>query len=311
MAKLPKLKSLELFVAVVDGATMTEVGERMHLSQPAISTQVKSLEGFYGAPLLERRGRRVLPTDLGTLVADYARRILGLVSELGEAVADIEGLRGGRFEVGASASVGETLVPELLSRFSQAHPGVEIKLRIGNSADITEAVRRRELPFGIVGRDDHDAELEARPVIDDDMVVFAATGHRLQGAASLRTADLLAETFVLREQGSATRDVALSALSELDCLPRRSVQFGSNEAVKRAVGAGLGIGVLSLHTLGVDIAAGSIRPLRPVDWRCRRQFWLVRRRDRLASTADRAFFGLLDDARRSAEPSPDGGLAPI
>jgi LysR family transcriptional regulator, low CO2-responsive transcriptional regulator len=297
MARLPKLKTLSLFLAVVDGSSMTAAAEAQNLSQPAISTQIKTLESFYGTTLLERSGRRLRPTAAGELVADYARRMLGLASELGEAIADLEGLRSGRFDIGASASAGESVMPELLSRFSRAHPGLDMSLRIGNSATITQAVRQRDLPFGIVGLVETDDELEAWPVIDDELAVFAAPGHRHQATPSLRMSDLAEEILVLREPGSATRDLALAALAEVSYTPASTVQFGSNEAVKRAVAAGMGIGILSRHTLVVDLKAGMIATLAPVDWRCPRQFWLVRRRDRVKTRADRAFFDVLASAR--------------
>jgi DNA-binding transcriptional LysR family regulator len=306
MTRLPKLKTLALFLAVVDGSTMTAAAEAMNLSQPAISTQIKTLESFYRTPLLERDGRRVRPTAAGRLVAEYARRILGVTSELGEAVADLEGLRSGRFDLGASASVGETLVPELLGRFSRAHPGMEISLRIGNSAEITQAVRQRDLPFGIVGRVDQHDDLETWPVFDDALAVFVAPGHARRDTRPLHVSDLLDETFVLREPGSATRALALAALAHMGCMPRRTVQFGSNEAVKRAVAAGLGIGILSVHTLLVDLRAGAVHTLSPVDWRCHRRFVLVRRRDRRRTSADRAFFRMLEEHA----PRPEGAPAP-
>jgi LysR family transcriptional regulator, low CO2-responsive transcriptional regulator len=293
MAKRPDLKTLALYLAVIERATMTAAAAEMNLSQPAISTRIQQLEDFYGAPLLERRGRRVVPTEAGLLVADYARRVLALVDELGQAVGDLDGLRAGRLELGASASVGETLLPDVLGKFRKAYPAVEIALRIGNSSEILRAIEQRELPFGVVGRRPDRTDLQASPVIEDRLELCIASDQPSPQPAPLHVADLMQETFVLREPGSATLELAQTALRRLGCMPRRVVHFGSNEAVKRAVAAGLGIGIVSAHTLDVDLRAGVLQILPCVDWNCSRQFWLVRHRDRHATRADRTFFALL------------------
>lgn len=293
MGKRPSLRALAIYLDVVEGATMTAAAERAHMSQPAVSTRIKELERFYGTPLLERRGRQVVPTATGRMVARYAGRILGLVDELADMVADLEGLRRGKLWIGASASVGETLLPDVIGRFRRAYPAIEVELQIGNSDQILHAVRHRELPFGIVGVELIDDDLESRPVIHDRLDIFAATDSPLRERASLRVADLLDETFVLREPGSATRELALSHLAALGVVPSRSVQFGSNEAVKRAVSSGLGIGILSTHTLAVDLRAGVLEVLPCLDWHCRRRFWFVRRRDRPDTQVERAFCEVL------------------
>jgi DNA-binding transcriptional LysR family regulator len=293
MLERPSLHALAVFLAVVDHETMTAAAEVEGISQPAISAHLKTLEGFFGTPLMERSGRRVRPTAAGNLVADYTRRILRLTDELTRAVADLEGLRAGRLVVGASSTVGEQMLPGVLGRFHRAYPGVELVLSIGNTDGIAHRVLERELDIGIVGKPQEHPELEARPVFDDQLDIFVATDSLLATGEPLRVADLDGQTFVLREAGSATRDLALRCLAAHDCTPGETIELGSNEAVKRAVSAGLGIGVLSTHTVAVDRRAGAIVVLDCEDWDCRRQFWLIHRRDRLLTRAERAFIELL------------------
>ncbi len=293
MKERPSLHALALFVAVVDCGTMTAAGEAEGVAQPAISVHVRNLERFYGAPLLERSGRRVRPTAAGDLLVAHARRILGLVDEGEQALADQQGLRGGCLVVGASATVGETWLPELLGRFRRAHPGVQLEVRLGNSEEIVQAVRDRALGFGVVGRPDPDPDLEARPVVEDRLELFAPADSPYLCRAGLRVADLGEETVVLREPGSATREAVLRCLSARGVAPTKTLQLGSNEAVKRAVAAGLGVSVLSAQVLDVDLRAGDVTLLRCADWDCRRRFWLVHGRDRLLSPAERAFLQLL------------------
>ncbi len=293
MKERPSLHALALFLAVVEHGTMTAAAEAEGIAQPAISVHVRNLERFYGAPLLERSGRRVRLTTAGELVATHTRRLIGLVDDLGDAIADLEGLRGGRLVVGASATVAETWLPDVLGRFRGAHPAVELDVRLGNSEHVLREVRDRALAFGIVGKPESDPDLVARAVFDDSLAIFAAVDHPLLRRGPLRLTDLAAETVVLREPGSATRELTVGCLAARGFRPAQTVHLGSNEAVKRAVAAGLGIGILSARAVDVDVRAGDVTILSCQGWECRRRFWLVHRRDRLLSRAEEAFLRLL------------------
>src|SRR5687767_8353174 len=181
MKERPSLHALALFLATVEHGTMTAAAEAEGIAQPAISVHIRNLERFYATPLVERSGRRVRPTAAGELAAAYARRILGLVDEFGEALADLEGLHGGRLVVGASATVAETWLPAVLGRFRRAHPAVEIEVRLGNSEHILHDVRERSLAFGIIGRREDDPFLLVRPVFEDRLELFAAADNSLVG----------------------------------------------------------------------------------------------------------------------------------
>lgn len=293
MRERPSLHALAVYLAFIEHGTMTAAAEAEGISQPAITMHVKTLERYYGTRLIERSGRRVRPTTAGELVADYARRIVVLTDELTRAVADLEGLAAGRLVIGASSTVGEQLLPETLGRFHRAYPGVALSLRIGNTDEILQAVIERVLDLGIVGRDPNHADLVSRAVFDDVLELFVAPDHPRAATAIPALALLSGETFVVRETGSATRDLALEALAAGGCALVETIELGSNEAVKRAVAAGLGIGVLSTHSVAIDCGAGIIVTLSVDDWNCTRQFWLIHRGDRLLSRAERAFIALL------------------
>ena len=210
MRELPSLHALALYLSVVEHGTMIAAAEAEGIGQPGISAQIKSLEGYYRVRLMERTGRRLRPTAAGRVVADHTRRLLDLVDDLDRALADLAGVHAGQLVIGASETVGETVLPEVLGRFQRAYPAVELVLRLGNSQEIIRAILERHLSFGIVGRaDDHDA-LDARPIFDDRLDFFARPDHPVAGRAGLRLADLADETFVLREPGSATRELALA-----------------------------------------------------------------------------------------------------
>ncbi|MGH9175403.1 MAG: LysR family transcriptional regulator, partial [Vicinamibacterales bacterium] len=234
MIERPSLHALAVFNAVIEHETMTAAAEAEGISQPAISAHIKSLEGFFGTPLMERSGRRVRPTAAGLLVADYTRRLLRLSDEMCRGVADLEGLRAGQLALGASSTAGEQMLPAVLGRFHRLYPGVQLVLSIGNSGEIVEAVLDRRFDLGIVGRIADHPDLEARPVFDDHLEIFVAHDSPWADRAGLAPADLAGETFVLRESGSATRDLALRCLAADGCVPADTIELGSNEAVKRA-----------------------------------------------------------------------------
>jgi DNA-binding transcriptional LysR family regulator len=293
MKERPSLHALALFLATVEHGTMTAAAEAEGIAQPAISVHIRNLERFYATPLVERSGRRVRPTAAGELLARHTRRLLGAVDELEHALADLDGLRSGRLVVGASATVAETWLPEVLGRFRRAHPAVELEVRLGNSEHILHGVHERALGFGLIGRREDDPTLLSRPVFEDRLELFVATDSPYSDAVDLQLTDLSHETFVLREPGSATREAVLGCMRASGFTPANEVQLGSNEAVKRAVAAGLGVGVLSRRTLEVDMRAGDVAIVPCADWDCRRQFWLVRRTDRILSRADQTFLALL------------------
>lgn len=293
MKERPSLHALELFLATVEHGTMMAAAEAEGIAQPAISVHIRNLERFYGQPLMERSGRRVRPTAAGQSVVAHARRILGAVDELGHAMADLEGLRAGRLLVGASATVAETWLPGVLGRFRRAHPAVTLEVRTGNSEHILQGVRERAVGLGIIGRQVDDAVLICRPVFEDRLELFITADSPLANGAIRHLADFANLTFVLREPGSATREAVLGCMRESGFAPAEEVQLGSNEAVKRAVAAGLGVGILSARTIDVDERAGDIAGVPCADWDCRRQFWLVHRADRVLSQAELAFLALL------------------
>ena len=309
MIERPSLHTLAVFLAVVEHGTMTAAAEAEGISQPAISAQVKTLERFYGAPLLQRGGRGGVPTPTGQVVADYARRILALVDELGRTVTDLEGLATGRLVIGASSTAGEQLLPAHLGRFHQIYPGIEMEVRIGNTGEITQAVVDRALDFAFVGRPPASSDLQAEPMFHDEVVAFVAPGDPLLREVPVDPATLSGRQFVLRERGSATRDLALRCLADAGCAPGHVIELGSNEAVKRAVEARLGIGLLSTHAIEAERLAGLLEDLPLAGWSCRRSFWLIRRRDRTLTRAEQAFLALVRGqegratGNRAAQPS--------
>jgi molybdate transport repressor ModE-like protein len=293
MKERPTLQALALFAAIEEHGTMTAAAEAEGISQPAISAHVQALERHFGTRLLSRAGRASTTTEAGRFVADYARRIVNLTDELQRVVLDLEGLAAGRLVIGASSTVGEQFLPAHLGRFHAAHPGVELGVQIGNTDEITHRVIERELDFAFVGGKPNSPDLNATPVFSDEIVAFVAPGDPLLNEAPVSPSKLSGWQFVLRERGSATRDLALRCLEASGCAPGHIIELGSNEAVKRAVEARLGIGLLSTYAIEAERLAGLLEDLPLAGWMCERAFWLVRRHDRVLTRAEQAFLELV------------------
>ncbi|MER3405808.1 MAG: LysR family transcriptional regulator, partial [Chloroflexota bacterium] len=233
---------------------------------------------------------------------EHAARIFALAEDLERGIADLKGLRSGQLIVGASTTLGEYLLPSALGRFKLRYPDIMVDLKISNTSRITDLVRRGELDLGFVGEVGALSELAVEPFSEDTLVVIAAPHHPLlkqQGAGSMPFADpILAEDlqqhgFIFREAGSATRNVAERYLRRLGVDPRVLMELGSNEAVKHAVTAGLGIAVLSRFAIQVEVRVGMLCEV-PVQGRdCRRSLSIIYRRDRKLTSCEFAFLEIV------------------
>lgn len=286
------LHQLHTFYTVVRAGTLSAAAAALYVTQPAVSLQLKQLETRLGLGLMERRGRRLVLTGAGETVYDYARQMFGLMEGLERELADQRDLQSGRLVVGASTTVGEYLLPEALGRYRALHPGIELALTIGNTAHIIEMVLRHELDFGFVGAMSSAPELLIAPFAEDEICFIAPPDHPFTGRlVTLR--DLAEERFIFRERGSATRQEAESCLRASGFAFKVAMELGSNEAVKQAVVARLGLGALSKLALRAELAAGHLCVLSVADWDCRRSFYLIRRQGKRLTRPESAFLELL------------------
>jgi len=281
---------------VIDSGGFSKAAEKLYISQPAVSVQVRELERFYGAPLLERTGRRLQLTEAGRLVYDYGRRLISLAQELEGALDDLKGLRAGRLLVGASTTVGEYVLTPVLGEFKRRYPQVEIDLEIANTRRVVQLILDHNLDIGLIG--DEEAvtpQLRAEPYRRDDIVLIVPPGHRFLSMASVEPYGLEEEPFILRETGSATRKYAEKALAALGLRIRVAMELGSNEAIKRAVAAGLGISMLSRYAIDVDIAAGRLAMANVKGLECHRNLCIVYRKGQRFRRSQQAFLDLLHE----------------
>ncbi len=281
---------LLIFYFVAKLGSFSSAAETLHISQPAVSTQVKLLERHYDQPLFTRRRRAIRLTKTGEIVFDYARRIFALSEEMEKVLQDLEGLASGRLVIGASTTIGEYCLPETMVRFKDRYPGVALELRISNTRQIADEVLRHELDIGFVGGKIDSPNLVVEAFAEDEIILIASPKHRLARKKNIRSEELREEAFITREKGSATRVAAEGRLKELGIEPKVKMELGSNESVKRAVLAGGGLGMLSRSS--IEGKRTRLVVLTVPEVNCHRQLSLIYRQDKLFTSAEKAFLAM-------------------
>ena len=288
---------LYIFHSVARLGSFSKAAEELSISQPAVSIQVRELEKSMGGALLHRMRRGLQLTDTGSAVFSYTQRIFSLAEEMQSAVQDIRGLRSGKLTIGSSTTPGEYILPWVIGQFQRRFPDVEVSLSISNTQTVLERIHNRELDLGMAGAPVSQQGLVSFTYVFDEVVIIAAPGHPLASKRRVTLKDLEGQRFILREPGSATRDTAEGCLREHGVSIKVVMELGSNEAVKRAVAAGLGLGAVSKFAIIPDKAAGFITALPVEGWECQRPLTVFYRDDKHLPSAHRAFLSLLREER--------------
>jgi DNA-binding transcriptional LysR family regulator len=288
---------LHIFHTVARLRSFSRAAEELGISQPAVSIQVRELEKAMGCALVHRMRRGLQLTDAGETVFSYTRRIFALAEEMESAVQEIRGLRSGRLTIGSSTTPGEYILPWVIGQFRRRYPGIEVSLSISNTQSVVDSIQRRELDMGMAGAPVSMQGLVSFPYVSDEIVVIAAPGHPLAARNSPSLKELEGQDFILREPGSATRGTAESCLKDCGVSIRVVMELGSNEAVKRAVAAGLGLGMVSKFSVTPDVKASLIKVLPVSGWRCQRPLTVFYRDDKHLPAAQQAFISFLQKER--------------
>jgi DNA-binding transcriptional LysR family regulator len=286
------LRQLEMFCTTVRLGSFTQAAEQLEVGQPAVSQQVAALERLLGVDLVVRVGRGVRLTEAGQLVADYGARILRLSEQLREGVSGLTGLATGRLVVGAGQTPGDYLLPAMLGAFRQQYPGIAVELEIADTRRVVQWLLRHTYDLGFIGERVEHEELELEPFLEDRVVLFAVPQHSLVQQREVALEEVLACGLIVREPGSATRATGERAFRAADITPRFAMELGSNEAVKRAVLAGLGVGLLSTYALEVERSARVLAELVVPGFDGRRMLYSARNREAPLTAAQAAFLTL-------------------
>ena len=240
---------LRAFHAVASEGSFTKAAGALHVTQPTLSGQVKTLEKTYGVRLFDRRGRRVSPTALGQELLVLTRRLFSLEAETEHLLSASQGLRKGHLRVGADAPYHVTAA---LSAFTQRYPGIQISLTVGNSAELAHDLLEHKLDVAVLANVTGDSRFFAKPLRHDRLVAFVAKTHPWARRRRIDLADLSEQRLVLREQGSATRQIFETAMARRGLRRGEVLDMNSREAVRETVAAGLGVGVVSAGEFSKD-----------------------------------------------------------
>ncbi|MBK8322558.1 MAG: LysR family transcriptional regulator [Betaproteobacteria bacterium] len=268
------VRQLRVFDAVARHRSFSRAAEELHLSQPAVSMQVKALEAQAGLPLLEQVGKKIFLTEAGQVVHGRANTVIRELAEADEALAALQGLTEGRLPI-AVVSTAKYFAPPLLARFLRAHPAVKLELAIDNREAVIAKLGANEVDLAIMGRPPAELDTASQAFAPHPHVVIAPAGHPLAGRKRLRLEDLARERFVVREPGSGTRTLLEKHFADRGLTVPVAMQMASNETIKQAVIAGLGLSFLSRHTLGLELAAGRLVALDVVGMPLLREWYVV------------------------------------
>lgn len=278
-----RLTQLRSFHAVARAGGFTGGARLLHISQPTVTTQVRFLEETYGADLFYRRGRTVRLTPLGEQLNELAQRIFALETEAVHLLRDAGELRSGSLRVGA---VGPFHVTEMLARFNQRYPGVQVAMRVGNSSTVLADLLEYRTDVAVLAQYTDDPRFHSIPYSRHRVVVFVHRDHRFAKRRSIRIAELQDEGMILREEGSTTRKAVDDALRTAKITPRVVMEIGSREAIREAVIMGVGIGVVSEVEY---IPHADLRPVPISDWEIYTHAHVVCLKERRDTRLVRAF----------------------
>jgi len=289
LARHTTLRQLQVFEAVARLGSFTRAAEELYLAQPTVSMQLKKLADTVGMPLFVQTGIRIQLTDTGREVYAACQEVFRAMADLEMKVADLKGVKRGRLRLAVITSA-KYLAPHLLGHFGRLHPGIDFSLKVTNRERLLERIENHEDDLYILGQPPPGLDVEAHPLVPNPLVVMASRDHPLAGVPAIPPSRLLEEPFVLRESGSGTRDALFRLLEEHGLqAPVVRMELSSNESIKQAIVAGLGITVLSLHSLALEGTNGPIAVLDVQGFPIQRHWYLAHPRGRKPSVLAQTF----------------------
>ena len=282
------LRQLAVFEAVARHSNFSRAAQELHLSQPAASMQVKQLEENIGLPLFEQLGKKIFLTEAGQELLHYARGIRQQLDEAETTLEELKGLHRGTLHL-TMASTANYFAPQLLAAFHQKYPDARVQLDVTNRAGLIEAVRNNTTDMAIMGRPPAGLGLVGTPFMDNPLVIIAPPTHPLASRKRIALAELADEPFIVRESDSGTRIATERFFAEHGIQMIAGMEMNRSEAIKQAVMAELGLGIVSLHTLEMELALKRLVVLKVEDFPIMRQWHIVYREGKRFAAIPKAF----------------------
>ena len=289
-------RQLSVFEAVARHLSFSRAAQELHLTQPAVSMQIKQLEENVGTSLFEQLGKKIYLTEAGHELYHYSRTIAQQLNVAEAVLGELKGLKRGKLKISV-ASTANYFAPQLLATFCQRFPTVTVSLNVTNRQALLVQLANNEMDMAIMGQPPDGQDLVAESFMENPLVVIAPVTHPLVHEKNIPLRRLEHETFLMREEGSGTR-IAMERYFEAHRVKiRAGMEMSSTEAIKQGVQANLGLGVVSLHTVELELEAKRLSLLDVQDLPIRRHWHIVHRKDKRLSAAAQAFKNfLLDEA---------------
>jgi LysR family transcriptional regulator, transcriptional activator of the cysJI operon len=289
-------RRLQVFYTVAKLLSFTKAADALHMTQPAVTFQIRQLEDHFNTRLFDRTHNRVSLTEAGQVAYQFSERIFELYAEMENAVKELTGDVSGALTVGASTTIAEYMLPSLLGTFKAKHPDVNLRLKVSNTEGIVSMVENNVIDLGVVEAPVANKNLLVEVCQEDELVLVVPADHPLAQREAVSATELVGYPFICREEGSGTREVVTEYLNAQgidrtdlnECL-----ELGSSESIKGAVEAGMGVSILSLATLGKELELGMLAAV-PLSPPLTRPFSFVRQRQKFRL---RAMEELLEFAR--------------
>ena len=285
-------RQLSVFESVARNLGFSRAAEEMHLTQPAVSMQIKQMEENIGLPLFEQLGKKIFLTEAGKELYHYSRIIAQQLLEAESVLSELKGLERGKLNISV-VSTANYFAPQLLARFCTDHPQIKVSLNVGNRESVLKQLHDNEIDLAILGTPPEGIDIEAYPFMENRLVIIAANGNPLADKPAIPASRLQNEIFIMREQGSGTRLAAEKYFSSHSVQVKTGMEMSTTEAVKQAVQAGMGLGILSLDTVLLEVETGRLKVLDVEGFPIIRHWYLVHRQNKRLSSVAEAFKSFL------------------
>ncbi len=296
------LRQLQVFESVARHLSHSRAAAELYLSQPAVSMQIKQTEEAVGLPLFEQVGKKLFLTEAGQELLRYARAILQQMEEMEGVFGEMKGLGRGKLNI-AVVSSANYFMPQLLAKFFQQHPGIQVSLQVANRDAVVKQLDENRADLAIMGRPPEGAEMQAESFLQNPLVIIASPAHPLARKHHIKPAQLAQEIFLLREPGSGTRGVVESFFSDYRIRPPATMEMDTNESIKQSVQAGMGLGIISLHSIELELETRRLAVLDAEHFPIMRHWYIVHRKHKRLSGAAQALRQfLLEEAEKLAAP---------
>lgn len=288
MMKNATLRQLKVFEAVARNLSFTRAAEELYLTQPTVSIQIKQLADIVGQPLLEQIGKRIFLTDAGRELLKVCRDIFEGLDRFEMLMSDMKGVKKGKLRL-AVITTAKYFVPRLLGVFCQRYPGIDVTLKVTNRERVLQRMAENQDDLYVLGQPPEQMDVAFEPFLENPLIVLAPGNHTLAGQKNISPQRLTEEQFLMREPGSGIRLATEEFFAGRGLKLKVRMELGSNEAIKQAVAGGLGLAVLSVHTLALERNIDELAILDVTGFPIRRHWYLVYPKDKQLSVVALAF----------------------